>query len=272
MSLYVAEYGSANVPTIVFLHGGGGAGWMWQPQIERFQDYHCLVPDLPEHGRSMEVKLGSAADAAVHIADLIRERTREGRAHVVGLSLGAQVLTALLASAPEVVDHAVINSALVRPLPGAWMYTPALLAWTFRLTVAPLKWSDGWTRINMNYAAGVPEKYFPQFRQDFRAATATSFGDVMAANQNFRLPQGLDRVTARVLVLVGNRELAAMKESARDLAAAIPHARGGLVVHEAKFSTAQEHNWNLNAPELFTATVRAWIEDKPLPSAVKPLG
>ena len=56
MAFYVNEIGPASAPTLVFLHGGGGGGWMWQPQLEAFTDYHCLVPDLPEHGRSAEVK------------------------------------------------------------------------------------------------------------------------------------------------------------------------------------------------------------------------
>ena len=48
MALYIQETGSVTTPTIVFLHGGGGAGWMWQPQIDQLSDFHCLVPDLPE--------------------------------------------------------------------------------------------------------------------------------------------------------------------------------------------------------------------------------
>ncbi len=64
MALYVNESGPASAPTVVFLHGGGGAGWMWQPQLEAFADYHCLVPDLPEHGRSAEVKPFTIAGSA----------------------------------------------------------------------------------------------------------------------------------------------------------------------------------------------------------------
>jgi len=31
-------------------------------------------------------------------------------------------------------------------------------------------------------------------------------------------------------------------------------------------SVAEEHNWSLTSPELFTQTVRAWINDQPLPA------
>ena len=53
MSLFLRESGPVSAPTIVFLHGGGVSGWSWQSQIEAFPDYHLLVPDLPEHGRSL---------------------------------------------------------------------------------------------------------------------------------------------------------------------------------------------------------------------------
>lgn len=63
MALYLQETGSVTAPTIVFLHGGGGAGWMWQPQVEQLSDFHCLVPDLPEQGQAA-LKSRSAFQAA----------------------------------------------------------------------------------------------------------------------------------------------------------------------------------------------------------------
>jgi pimeloyl-ACP methyl ester carboxylesterase len=84
--LCVREGGPDNAPTICFLHGGGVGGWMWRPQVEALQDtYHCLIPDLPEHGLSAAVQPFTIADAARRIAELIRERGHRGRAHVIGL-------------------------------------------------------------------------------------------------------------------------------------------------------------------------------------------
>ncbi len=43
-------------PGLVLLHGLWLSGSMWQPQIELLSDeYHCLAPDLPEHGRSTDI-------------------------------------------------------------------------------------------------------------------------------------------------------------------------------------------------------------------------
>jgi pimeloyl-ACP methyl ester carboxylesterase len=244
---------------------------MWQPQVERLGDYHCLVPDLPEQGRSVAAGPLTITDAADRVAQLIRTRAHGGRAHVVGLSEGAQVTVALLAAAPEIVDHAVVSSALVRPIRGARLMSPGIVRWSYRLSVAPFRNVGWWARLNMKRAAGVPDTYFPQFRETFRELTESGFTNLMVENQRFRIPPGLDRVTVPTLIVVGRREYAAMRGSALDLATAIPGSRAAQVVHDRKLSVAEEHNWNLVAPDLFTPCIRAWITDQPLPAALEPL-
>jgi pimeloyl-ACP methyl ester carboxylesterase len=273
MPLHVAEYGPAGADTIVFLHGGGGAGWMWSPQVEALQgDYHLLVPDLPEQGRSTDAGAFTMPAAAEAVAELIRTRAHGGRAHVVGLSEGAQVTVQLLATAPDLVRSAIASSALVRPLPGAGaMSSPGVLSWTYRTTIAPFRGADWWIRWNMRSAAGVPDEFFGDFRQSFRDLTEDGFVDLMTANQAFRLPEGLGAVTCRVLAVCGAGEYQAMKLSASDIAAAIPGARACEVRHAEKLSLAQQHNWNMTAPDLFTATVRAWVEGRELPAELADL-
>lgn len=264
--------GPEKAQSIVFLHGGGAGLWMWQPVISRLQDYHCLAPDQPEHGGSRMVRPFSMALAAEKVAELIRTQAHGGKASVVGLSEGAQTTVQLLASAPEVVEKAIVSSALLIPVPGlGWAKSPALLAWSYRVSIPPFRNADWWIRLNMKYSAGIPEAFYPEFKKDFQEMTESEFVNVVLVNQNFRLPSGLDRVTAPTLVLAGRKEYPAMKQSVRDLVAALPNARGGLVNLGNKSSMAKEHNWALTAPELFSATVRAWIENQQLPAEVEGL-
>jgi pimeloyl-ACP methyl ester carboxylesterase len=168
------------------------------------------------------------------------------------------------------VDHAIVSSALVRPIPGGGLLTPGLIAFAYRWSVPPFKNSAWWVRLNMKYAAGVPDQYYPQFSQTFRELTESGFTNVMIENQRFRLPQGLDRVKAPTLIVVGKHEYAAMRQSARDLAAAIPGAQAYEVVHTRKMSLAEEHNWSLTAPDLFPDGAR--MAHRPaLPPALQPL-
>jgi pimeloyl-ACP methyl ester carboxylesterase len=266
--MHTEEHGPADAPTIVFLHGGGGGGWMWRPQVEGLPDYHLLVPDLPEHGRSADDAPFTIDGAAAEVADMIRGRAHGGTATVVGLSEGAQITLALLASAPEIVDRAIVSSALVRPMPGGWMMTPGVIGWTFRLTVAPFRNSEWWMRANMKGAAGVPETYVDDFRRTFRETTAESFAHVIVENQRFRLPAGLESVSAPVLAVCGHGEYEVMRRSTADVAAAIPGATACEVFHDRKLRVAQQHNWNMTDPELFNAMVRAWMTGGALPAAL----
>jgi len=247
---------------------------MWRPQIEALRDeFHILVPDLPEQGRSTDAGPFTMLSAARQVADLIRARANGGRAHVVGLSEGAQTVVQLLATAPEVVHTAIVSSALVRPIPGTgWASNPAMLALAYTTSIAALRGSDWWIRTNMRSAAGVPDAYFDDFRESFRTLSKDAFVDLMRANQTFRLPAGLERVEARVLAVCGRREYEAMRRSTADIAAAVPGAVACEVVHARKLSLAQEHNWNMNEPELFNEMVRDFIAARPLPKALVPVG
>jgi pimeloyl-ACP methyl ester carboxylesterase len=266
MSLYFQESGSNTAPTIIFLHGGGVSGWMWQPQIEQLSDYHCIVPDLPGQGNSVDGLPFTIQGSAEQVAELIRMRAHNGKAHVVGLSEGAQITLALLSIAPERVDHAIISSALVRPIPGGSLMTPKLIALSYRWFVAPLKNCNWWIRLNMKYAAGIPEKYYMEFSQSFKKLTESGFVNLMVENQRFRLPQRLNQVKVPTLIVSGKKEYAAMRQSAQDIASAIPNSHIYEVSHMRKMTVAEEHNWSLTTPELFSQTVRAWINDQPLPS------
>lgn len=257
MALYAQESGSSSPETVVFLHGGGVSGWMWQPQVERFQGYHCLVPDLPEHGRSMDTKPYTLPDAAARGDDLICTRAHGGRAHVVGLSLGAQTIVQMLSTSPEIAKRAVISGTLVRPIPGA-----SLVKATTKMYM-PFKNVDWLVRANMK-GFDIPPQFFPQFKEDTRLMTADSFTHITVENMRFRIPPGLECASVPTLVLVGQRERKVMHASARDLLAVLPNATGRAAPHLG-------HNWCLEDPDLFARTVRAWIEDKPLPQELLPL-
>jgi pimeloyl-ACP methyl ester carboxylesterase len=268
--LYTSAYGDPTHPTILFLHGGGGAGWMWQPQVDAFkEDYHLLVPDLPEHGLSAGIKPFSISGCVDLIAELIRTQARGGKAHVVGLSEGAQITVALLAAAPELVDHAIVSSALVRPIAGMGWFGAGTWAAMYR-SIVPLNKYAWWARLNMR-SNGIPEQYLQETLETYKTLTADAFAHVIVENQKFRLPVGLEKGSAPTLVVAGRSEYKVVHQSVRDVASAIPGAQARLVHHAKRMSLSQEHNWSMTAPELFTRTVRAWIEGQPLPDELKPL-
>ncbi|GIF73603.1 alpha/beta fold hydrolase [Asanoa siamensis] len=112
--MFVAEHHPHADETVLFLHGGNVAGWMWRDLAATLPDHHCLIPDLPGFGASRTrpwTTLEAVADA---VAEIVRARAHDGRAHVVGLSLGAVVGTVLLARHPDVAASALLTGAPLR--------------------------------------------------------------------------------------------------------------------------------------------------------------
>lgn len=264
--LFFKSFHDENKTTLLFLHGGGGAGWMWQPVVDRLTDYHCLVADMPEHGGSMHVKPFSMELAATKSAELIRAQAHGGKAVVIGLSEGAQVVVQMLATSPEVMEKAIISSALLLPMPGAKMYSSrGLISALFKMSVPPFRNSDWWIKLNMKYAAGIPDEFYPQFKADFQAMTESQFVNLMVANQTFRMPEGIENAKVPALILCGSHEYKAMKDSAKNLASSLESSQVCQINLGQGSNLASEHNWAMTAPNAFADTIRNWLSGQPLP-------
>jgi pimeloyl-ACP methyl ester carboxylesterase len=252
MPLHFTESGPAAAPTLVFLHGGGIGAWMWRKHVAAFeQDYHCLAPDLPEQGQSTDAGEFSMARAVQAVAELIHTRAHDGRAHLVGLSLGAQVGAGVLAVAARLADRSLLTGTLTQPMLGAGLIQP-MMQW-----YAPVKDWEFMIRANFRQL-GLPEEYYADFAADTRRMSAAALGRILAANLNFRVPPGLTRLKTPVLVLVGEKEPRAMRRSARELS-------GAMLGGQSLMVAGHGHNWPLTAPELFQRVLRAWLRDEPLP-------
>lgn len=256
MKLYVEEYGPAGAETIVFLHGGGLSGRMWQPQVERLAEYHCIVPDLPEQGHSAHVAPFSLDDATERVADVIAERATGGRAHIVGLSLGGAVALTVLRRTPQHVAGVVVSgttSGFGRTLGAISKGSAGLYRW-FR--------EDALVDLSIRQF-GIPEEHRDMFREDLIHGMRPDFiRNYTDALMGMSLPT---RTKAPLLAAVGGRETWAAKRGARKLVAAVSGARGVLV-------PGVGHVWNLERPKLFADMVRASVEQASLPEGLLPFG
>jgi pimeloyl-ACP methyl ester carboxylesterase len=128
---------------------------------------------------------------------------------------------------------------------------------------SPFKNTEFLIRANMR-SLGIPAQYFPQFREETRQITTTALINILTANANYRLPANLEKASSPVLVVIGQKEYKAMYESARELVRALPSA-------QAYVAQGRGHNWSLEAPDLYTQMIRAWINDQPMPPGLTPL-
>jgi len=122
--------GPPDAPAIVFIHGIRLTGAVWGPQLRALSDeFRVIAVDLPGHGRSAgePFTLAGAADAVAATIDA----EANGRAIVVGLSLGGYVSMELAARFPDRVRGLVIAGASAEP--SGFGRRPFLaLAWAMR--------------------------------------------------------------------------------------------------------------------------------------------
>jgi pimeloyl-ACP methyl ester carboxylesterase len=253
MALSLIEAGPADAPALVFLHGLWLSSTMWHPQIERLSnEYHCLAPDLPEHGKSTDVGLLTLENTSLLVANLIRERAKDGRAHVIGFSLGGSVALGLLRDVPEVMDHLMVSgcgtlsglSPLIRA--ASKLGSPLL----HLLKPAPL------LGLGLRLSQ-VPQPSLDLLLTDVHRLQPEAIIHFTRGFLTMRVPQG---VKARVLVTVGQKEKGLMKRAAQHLGRTLPAL--------AVMVPSVGHLWNLQNPDLFNETVRAFLTDQPLPQAL----
>ena len=108
--------GPPGAPAIVFLHGTRLTRGAWAAQLEALGgEFRAIALDLPGHGTRADepFTLDGAADI---LATTIREQAADGRAVVVGLSLGGYVAMVLAAREPERVRGLVLAGATMEPV------------------------------------------------------------------------------------------------------------------------------------------------------------
>ena len=236
--------------TIVFLHGGNVAGWMWGQQIPAFPEYSILVPDLPGFGASNQVNWRSIEATADELADLIPDGS-----HVVGLSLGSAIALHLAARHPLKAASLFLASAQVGPptrrdvVIGRLM----LLLWNQR---------GFWTNLARSYGLiGEDAELFITTGLGIRRDTARAILDEVAQG----IPSAiLGRVTAPTIAVAGGADSATIATTSLDrVAAGIP---GSL----AATAPGLHHQWNIENVELFNHALRSWLVDRIVGAGLAP--
>ncbi|MET1044947.1 MAG: alpha/beta hydrolase [Microbacteriaceae bacterium] len=245
MTLHIAEQNPAASETVLFIHGGNVAGWMWEAQTDALPDFHTLVPDLPGFGASNGERWESLADTADQLAGLIRERAHGGTAHVVGLSLGAMVGTVLVARHPELVRSAMLTGA---PLDGVrgfarWAGLLQLRMWGSR---------GYWKALAKAYR--MPADVLDVFIETGLGIDRPSARRMMTETYDGVMGEltGLVGSTVPLLVLAGEHDDPSVARS-------FPEFTSRSTAVTTRIVPKMHHAWNAEDPELFNRIMREWL-------------
>ena len=234
------EPSPADRPTIVFLHGTRLTGAEWAVQMAALADeFTCVAPDLPGHGNAADTTF-TLAGAAESVAATI-DREADGRAVVVGLSLGGYVAMEVAARWPERVAGLVLAGSTAEPVwPRSLAYSG--LAWI--LANIDAAWLE---RINTWFFRW---RYPPEIAEPIVAGGFHFDGGAVAVRSlvGERFRPRLARFPGRTLIVNGEFDLL-FRLSQRSFADAAVDARSVILRRAVHLS-------NLDRPEAFTAAVR----------------
>ena len=253
--LYSLESGTPDQPAIILLHGGGLSSKMWQPVMDQLNGFHCLAPDMPEHGQSSGIAPFDLDDTAQRVAELVRERVPGGKAHVCGLSLGGAVVLTLARLAPEVIDHGMVTGTAAGVSKFLGQLSLASL-WMFRM-YKPAEL----VKVSLKQFA-IPAQYAEMFTEDLLHSNTEAFNRTLIDNlMRMQLPESIN---FPLLATVGEKETIPAKQAAQKITRLYPSATGRTV-------NGLGHVWALQNPTRFAATLRAWFTDCPLPEGLREL-
>jgi len=238
------EYGDLHKPLILFIHGGGVGGWMWDKQVQYFSDFHCVVPELIDNEATSDFTI---EDSAKKLLSLIEEKAKNKRVIVVGFSLGAQIAIQMVSLKPQLINFAIINSALVTPSPIAEKCIRLLIKLTF-----PLIKNKSFAKLQAK-TLYVDQEYFEQYYEDSSKMKVDTLVKLLKENMSFATPRDFPKAQCNILVTVGEKEKGNMKKSALHLVNSNSNCRGVVLSNIG-------HGVSLANPEFFNRFVEEWIK------------
>ena len=214
--MHLETYGPHGGRPLLLIHGGGVAGWMWEPMRAHLDaGRRVLVPDLPGHGRSVDEDYISHAATVAALARVLED---EGApATVAGFSLGAQLAVRLAAERPDLVERAVVISAQAVPLRAA-RPTLALLGATAGL--AKQKW---FARLQAKQLF-VPDDLLDDYVRTSAGISRETLLRSVEENLGFVPPTAWSAFPGSATILVGAGEKNLMKRSALALHTQLAHS------------------------------------------------
>lgn len=213
-----AEYGIQHPNTIILLHGGGLSWWNYREVAQLLSDrFHVVLPILDGHASS-DAPFTSIEDNAATIIAHIDQYFGGKVLAVGGLSLGGQIAVEMLTQRPDICRFALLESTLVKPS----KLTYALIKPTFGMSYGLIK--QKWFAKMQAAYLGIPRKLFDDYYRDTCMIRKEDMIAFLQANSAYSIKPALRNTNAKVHIVFGGKEQAAIRLSAKMLNQTIPNS------------------------------------------------
>lgn len=181
-------------------------------------DYNVITPIIDGHGEAGEDGFISIEDSAEKLLEYIDKHHNGKIFAVAGFSLGAQIVTEVLSKRDNVAQYAILESALIVP-----MKTVApLIVFTCKLSYGLIK--KKWFSKLQAKSSFIAEDMFEQYYSDTMKLSKQSLINIMRGNTSYKLKNSIEKTKAKVLIIVGEKEISHVKKSANILKNKIPNS------------------------------------------------
>jgi 3-oxoadipate enol-lactonase len=248
--------GDPSSPTLVFLHGIGGAARAWRGQLETFSDrYRAMAWDMPGYGGSAPLPSVSIAALADALQDFLQQ-VDATKPILVGHSIGGMIVQQLLVKSPHIAGAVVLaqtSPAFGKP-DGDWQksFIDARLGPLDRgetlATLAPT--------LVKELVGDDPDVSGMEIARDCMACVSdTTYRATMLALMGFDLRNALKKIAVPTLVLSGSKDNNAPAPMMAKMASYIPSATFVEL-------DGVGHLANLERPGAFNAALDSFLKAK----------
>jgi pimeloyl-ACP methyl ester carboxylesterase len=206
------EDGQNNFPTMIFIHGGGLSDWSFMPIVDEFQKkFHVITPIIAGHGEAATETFISISDSATKLIHFIDTQCNGQVFAMAGLSIGAQIVTEALSQRNNITRYAIIESALVYPIKGITNFT--VLSYQIFYGLIKQRWFSKLQAKSLCVPSNMLEIYY----NDSIRMSKQSLINITLSNGTYHLKESISGTKAKVLIIVGKKEISVMKKSAKRL-------------------------------------------------------
>lgn len=227
---------------IVFIHGAGVGGWMWDKQVDHFsQSFDCFVPT---YTFSKDQLVNEWAD--LFLTELQERMQKDQHVILVGFSMGSQIALEMCARKPDWFHLVMFNSGYIEPRRFLRKMVVPLMP---LFNILPKSRAFSQKQAKELY---IPDEHFEAYFAGAKNVTNAELQLIMNENLSYDLPDGLDRYKGKFLITIGEKEEKLLANSVQKLQQAVSQS-------ELRSIPNVKHGFSLAEPDAFNTLLEKWI-------------